>query len=332
MIFKIKDLIDFVFDSLDNSKDPESIMKTCVEKGMKETNPLSATEIFLYRKPVTNQNKLLTYVFKSDIVELCSINFLFFKNELFNVGLLIPAKKIFFFSNIEKLFQLMHELLCEKRFKHHKPLPPWKDDGGTDFFSELERISEPYDEEQRKLESIQKSYHLTSPKTFTTFQAELHKHKKPDNIVLFQMSNSTIQHKSSDCYSEDWLNQSTKITINYRNQLDSLPKKIAIAYEYGFAKQTPKIFRIEYRCESCKKNVDYILSQRDDDKENLVFNDLNISSYIGKNIICKKCKNNHIITKNDIVKSMDIKKRIWPTKFDLIKNSIKSRKDRQGDN
>lgn len=330
-IIKIKEITEFVIKSLHDSKDIENIISNCDKKGMKEIKPLPHIEYLINRRKVTNQNKLLVYGFKTDIVEVCSIYFLFYKNKLFEVELTIPAKKILFFSNIEKLFQLMHKMLIDKKFEHLKPPPPYKKDSlrGNDFFTQLARDAEPYNEEQRKLESISRNYHLRIRKTHLSIHADLNKSKKFTDGVQLLMSNSTIGHKSNNCYEEDWANQNDKMQINYYNQLDSLPKKIALAYKYGMAEQTPKIHMIEFRCESCKKKVNHILIQRDDNNENLIFIDLNISSYVRKNIICKKCKNNHAITKNDIVKSMDIKKQSWPIKFDLIKDSIKSLKIRE---
>ncbi len=337
-IIKIKEITEFVIKSLHGSKDIENIISNCDKKGMKEIKPLPHIEYLINRRKVTNQNKLLVYGFKTDIVEVCAIYFLFFKNKLFEVELTIPTKKIFFSSNIEKLFQLMHKMLIDKKFEHIKPpqpLPPYKEDSlrGNDFITQLARMFEPYYEEQRKhyeeqrkLESILHNYHLRIPKTHFSIQANL---KKFTDGVQLLMFNSTIQNKSTYCFMEDSVNQNDKILDNYYNQLDSLPKKIALAFKYGMAEKTPKIHMIEFRCESCKKKVNHILIQRDDNNENLIFIDLNISSYVRKNIICKKCKNNHAITKNDIVKSMDIKKQSWPIKFDLIKDSIKSLKIRE---
>ena len=330
-IIKIKEITEFVIKSLHGSKDIENIISNCDKKGMKEVKPLPHIEYLINRRKFTNQNKLLVYVFKTDIVEVCLIYFLFFKNELFEVELTIPAKKIFFSSNIEKLFQLMHKMLIDKKFEHLKPPPPYKKDSlrGNDFYTQLARMIEPDYEEQRKLESILHNYHLRIPKTHFSIYANLNKSKKFTDGVQLLMFNSTIQNKSTYCFMEDSVNQNDKILDNYYNQLDSLPKKIALAYKYGMAEKTPKIHMIEFRCESCEKKVNHILIQRDDNNENLIFIDLNISSYVRKNIICKKCKNNHTITKNDIVKSMDIKKLSAPTKFDLIKDSIKSLKIRE---
>ena len=107
-IIKIKEITEFVIKSLHGSKDIENIISNCDKKGMKEIKPLPHIEYLINRRKVTNQNKLLVYGFKTDIVEVCAIYFLFFKNKLFEVELSIPAKKILFFSNIEKLFQLIY--------------------------------------------------------------------------------------------------------------------------------------------------------------------------------------------------------------------------------
>ena len=300
-VIKIKEIIDFINKSLHDSKNPESIMSNCVKKGIKET------ENFNRQFAMTNQNKHLTYVLKTDIAKLCSIDFLFFKNILCKAIIDIPVKKILFVSNNKKLFQSMHNILCDMKFEHLEPPPPMIDDGSNDFWSELDRTMEPKYEEERKLEVIRKIYILRLKKKNSVSMPVYGKLTKRKDRISLRIDNM-LARDSNAYYTQEKVDQWTEVEINYRNQLESLPKDVQIRYDWGFDKTPPKIHLVEYRCESCNEDTDYILSQRDDSK-NIIFEGLNISSYIGKKLVCKKCKNMHTITKKDIVKSIDIAER-----------------------
>ena len=70
-----------------------------------------------------------------------------------------------------------------------------------------------------------------------------------------------------------------------------------------------KLYSIKFFCDKCDCDIFYSISKKENDKGNLVYMGYTIESYLGENVVCHKCGDNHIVTDNDGLVSSTIIKR-----------------------
>ena len=70
-----------------------------------------------------------------------------------------------------------------------------------------------------------------------------------------------------------------------------------------------KLYSIKFFCDKCDCDIFYSISKKENDKGNLVYMGSTIESYLGENVVCHKCGDNHIVTDNDGLVSSTIIKR-----------------------
>ena len=70
-----------------------------------------------------------------------------------------------------------------------------------------------------------------------------------------------------------------------------------------------RIYNIKFFCDKCNSEITYHLSKKGNDKGELFFKGFDMKHYLEENIVCHTCGDNHIISNNDKLVSINLKLR-----------------------